>query len=101
MHRIVVCRIKRADVAYPNLVDDGPNSYFYDAESRLYKINSTDVQYAYDDAGRRIKRKITIGASTVTTYYVYGLTGLMSEFSTTTGASGAASTRNGRGCDAW
>jgi RHS repeat-associated protein len=70
-----------------NLQADGTGTYFYDAESRIYKINSTDVLYAYDYAGRRIKRKI----GSVTTYYVYGMTGLMSEFSTTSGASGAAS----------
>jgi YD repeat-containing protein len=71
-----------------NLTDDGPNNYFYDAENRLIQINSSDVQYAYDYAGRRIKR--TVGS--VTTYYLYGLTGLMSEFSTVSGVTTAAST---------
>ena len=61
-----------------NVTYDGSHHFYYDAENRLYKINSTDVEYAYDHAGRRIKRKV----GSVTTYYVYGLTGLMSEFST-------------------
>jgi RHS repeat-associated protein len=75
-----------------NLTYDGADHFYYDAENRLYKINSNDVLYAYDYAGRRIKRQITKDSNTVTTYYFYGLTGLMSEFSTTSGASGAAST---------
>jgi RHS repeat-associated protein len=71
-----------------NLTDDGPNTYTYDAENRLIQINSSENQYAYDYAGRRVKR--TTGG--VTTYYFYGLTGLTSEFSTETGVTGAAST---------
>jgi RHS repeat-associated protein len=75
-----------------NLIDDGSSPgghiYSYDAENRLIQIDSSSTQYAYDAGGRRVKRT----ANSVTTYYLYGLTGLMSEFSTASGASGAQST---------
>ena len=73
-----------------NLTNDGVggHNYTYDAENRLIQIDSSAIQYAYDYAGRRIKRTV----SGTTTYYFYGLTGLMSEFSTQSGPTGAAST---------
>jgi RHS repeat-associated protein len=71
-----------------NMTNDGSRTYTYDAENRLVQINSSNIQYAYDYAGRRIRRKV----GNVTTYYFYGLTGLTSEFSTVTGVAAAAST---------
>jgi len=70
-----------------NVTYDGTNHFYYDAENRLIQIDSTDYQYAYDYAGRRILRK----TGSVTTAYLYGLTGLLSEFSTTSGVTAAAS----------
>lgn len=76
-----------------NVTNDGTggHNYTYDAESRLIQIDSSSTQYAYDDAGRRVRRT----ANGVTTYSIYGLTGLLSEFATDTtlsSASAAAST---------
>ena len=71
-----------------NLTYDTARHYYYDAENRLKQIESSAIQYAYDYAGRRIKR--TVGGTT--TYYFYGLAGLISEFSTESGPTGAAST---------
>ena len=66
-----------------NVTNDTSHTYTYDAESRLIQIDSSSNQYAYDAAGRRVKRI----AGGVTTYYIYGLTGLLSEFSTDTSLS--------------
>jgi RHS repeat-associated protein len=70
-----------------NMTNDGVggHNYTYDAENRLVQVDSSAIQYAYDYAGRRIKK--TVGSTT--TYYFYGLTGLMSEFSTSTSPSNA------------
>jgi RHS repeat-associated protein len=56
----------------------GTAAFAYDGEGRLTAVNTNQVQYVYDYAGRRVKR-IT---AQETRYYVYGLTGLMSEFTT-------------------
>jgi RHS repeat-associated protein len=65
-----------------NMTNDGVggHNYTYDAENRLIQVDSGAIQYAYDYAGRRIKKT----SSGVSTYYFYGLTGLTSEFSTST-----------------
>lgn len=68
-----------------NLTYDGTYHYYYDAENRVCQIGSSAIAYAYDQAGRRIKK--TSGGST--TYYFYGLTGLMSEFTTSGSPSNA------------
>ena len=61
-----------------NRTTDGTNQLYYDGENRISAIGST-IHYAYDEQGRRFKKKLDGGD---TTYYLYGLTGLMSEFST-------------------
>src|SRR5437773_3928487 len=62
---------------------------FNDAENRIKKIDNGVVDFAYDSEGRQIRRTF-LGTST---YYLYGLTGLISEFTTTnTGASQASAT---------
>ena len=63
--------------------------YTYDTENRIKNIDNGVVDFAYDSEGRQIRRTF-LGTST---YYLYGLTGLISEFTTTnTGASQARST---------
>ena len=71
-----------------NVTNDGLHSYAYDGEGRIKYVDGGAVQFVYDGDGRRVKK---IAGST-TTYYFYGLTGLMSEFSTVAGPTSAAST---------
>jgi RHS repeat-associated protein len=72
-----------------NIIGDGSHNYTYDAEGRVKLIDGGTVQFDYDSEGRRIKKT----ASGTTTFYFYGLVGLMSEFTlTNTGAIQAAST---------
>jgi RHS repeat-associated protein len=56
----------------------GTAAFAYDGEGRLTAVNTDQVQYVYDYAGRRVKRM----TAQETRYDVYGLTGLMSEFTT-------------------
>jgi RHS repeat-associated protein len=49
-----------------NVTNDG-NTYAYDAENRIVKVNGTAAFYAYDSNNRRVRK--TIG--TVTTYYIW------------------------------
>jgi RHS repeat-associated protein len=49
-----------------NVTNDG-NTYAYDAENRIVKVNGTAATYAYDSANRRVKK--TVG--TTTTYYIW------------------------------
>jgi RHS repeat-associated protein len=72
-----------------NLLNDGLHNYTYDAESRMKLVDGGAVQFAYDGDGRRVEKTV----NGTTTYYIYGVTGLMSEFTTVdTGATQAAST---------
>jgi|HubBroStandDraft_5_1064220.scaffolds.fasta_scaffold03954_12 RHS repeat-associated protein len=61
-----------------NLLNDGFNSYAYDAENRIIQVNGGQTTYAYDANGQRI-RKVN-GA--VTAEYLYDLGGdLITELS--------------------
>jgi RHS repeat-associated protein len=44
-----------------NLLNDGPNSYTYDAENRIKSVNSGATTYTYDAEGRRVAK--TTGGS--------------------------------------
>ena len=75
-----------------NILTDGSHPLAYDGESRLKSVSSGGITYVYDGDGRRVKRIVSGGD---TTYYLYGLTGLLSEFSTSStdnNATAAAST---------
>jgi len=63
-------------------------SYAYDGEGRLKSVGGGTITYAYDGDGRMIKRTV----SSTPTYYLYGQSGLLSEFTTATGVTAAAST---------
>jgi YD repeat-containing protein len=74
-----------------NVTYDGLHHHYYDTQNHLIQVDSSAIQYAYDGAGRGIRK--TAGGTT--TFYFYGQTGLMSEFSTSTlpsSATQAAST---------
>jgi RHS repeat-associated protein len=65
----------------------GFDYFTWDAENRMTTVDTNAVVYKYDGMGRRVIRM----TATESTYYVYGLTGLMSEFVTlNTGAQQAA-----------
>src|SRR5204862_1793437 len=71
------------------ITNDGAHSYTYDAEGRITQVDGGAVTFGYDGDGRRVKK--TVGG--ITTIYLYGQTGLMSEFTTmNTGAQQAAMT---------
>jgi len=71
-----------------NVTNDGSgHTYAYDGENRIRQVDGGTIQYVYDGEGQRVKK--TVGSTT--TFYLYGLTGLMSEFSTTPGVTQAAS----------
>ena len=76
-----------------NVTSDAPGRFFvYDAENRIRRAHGSavqDTQYVYDASGRRVKKTNSSG----TTFYIYGLTGLLSEFTTVdTGATQASAT---------
>jgi RHS repeat-associated protein len=72
------------------VTNDGVNNYAYDGENRLKSVGGGAITYSYDGAGRMIKRT----TASVSTYYLYGQTGLLSEFTTASGytVTAAAST---------
>src|SRR5262249_50115132 len=82
----------RANFGYDpvgNVTNDGLHNYVYDAEGRITQIDGGLVVFGYDGDGRRVKKT----AGGVTTYYIYGQTGLLSEFTTANiGAAQAATT---------
>jgi len=72
-----------------DVTNDGVNSYAYDGEGRLKSVGGGAITYDYDGDNQMIRRS----TSSLTTYYLYGQTGLLSEFSTVnSGATAAAST---------
>jgi hypothetical protein len=72
-----------------NQTNDGLHNYSFNAENQITQMDAGAAVYAYDGEGRRMKK--TVGSET--TYFFYGVGGLLCEFSTTnTGATQAAST---------
>jgi len=72
-----------------NQTNDGIHSYGFNAENQITQMDGAAAEYAYDGDGRRMKKKV----GTETTYYFYGVPGLLCEFTTTnTGTTQAAST---------
>ena len=72
-----------------NVTNDGLHTYLYDAEGQITSVDGGAVTFGYDTEGRRVKKT----ASSQTTYYFYGRTGLLSEFTTVnTGTTQAQST---------
>jgi RHS repeat-associated protein len=72
-----------------NQTNDGSHSYTFNAENQITQMDGGAAVYGYDGEGRRMKK--TVGSET--TYYFYGVGGLLCEFTTTnTGATQAAST---------
>ena len=68
-----------------NVLNDTVHNYAYDGESRMVQGDGGPIAYGYDFAGRRVTR--TVGGQT--TYYLYGIGGLLSEFTTAdTGVTG-------------
>jgi len=64
-----------------NLLNDGVNSYAYDAEGRIKTVNSATA-YTYDGGGQRIRK--LVGENT---RFVYGIGGeLVAEFDGTNGS---------------
>ncbi|MFT3779453.1 MAG: RHS repeat-associated core domain-containing protein [Ottowia sp.] len=66
----------------------GTKDYGYSAAERLIKYSNTpqgqstaslEASYRYDPLGRRIAKSVKEGATTATTYFVYGDNGLMGE----------------------
>ncbi|MFT3779660.1 MAG: RHS repeat-associated core domain-containing protein [Ottowia sp.] len=66
----------------------GTKDYSYSAAERLIKYSNTpqgqstaslEASYRYDPLGRRIAKSVKEGATTATTYFVYGDNGLMGE----------------------
>ena len=51
-----------------NLLNDGQNTYTYDAEGRIKSINNGAVQYVYDAEGNRVAKLNSSG--TVTSVYI-------------------------------
>jgi YD repeat-containing protein len=71
---------------FGNVTNDGVSSYAYNADNQMVSKGGGTVTYGYDGDGRRITKT----AGGVTTFYLYGMTGLMSEFTTATGPQQAA-----------
>jgi RHS repeat-associated protein len=75
--------------AVGNQTNDGLHNYTFNAENQITQMDGGAAVYAYDGEGRRMKK--TVGSET--TYYFYGVGGLLCEFTTAnTGATQAAST---------
>jgi len=72
-----------------NQTNDGLHNYTFNAENQMTQMDGGTAVYAYDGEGRRMKK--TVGSET--TYYFYGVGGLLCEFTTTNiGATQASST---------
>ena len=72
-----------------NLTNEGTggHTYTYNGQNQITRIDgSGSDNYIYDGEGRRAKK--TIGG--VSTFYFYGPGGIISEFSTTSGSTGAS-----------
>jgi len=72
-----------------NLTNEGTggHTYTYNGKNQITRIDgSGSDNYIYDGEGRRAKK--TIGG--VSTFYFYGPGGIISEFTTTSGATGAS-----------
>ena len=65
-----------------NLLDDGRNTYTYDAEGRIVTLNGQPT-YIYDAEGRRVAK---YAGSTITAQYLLGLGGEQVTELTGTGA---------------
>ena len=75
-----------------NVTNDGgsptPHTYTYNGKNQITRIDGSSTDnYLYDGEGRRMKK--TIGGAS--TFYFYGPGGIISEFTTTTGATAASS----------
>jgi RHS repeat-associated protein len=73
-----------------NLTNEGTggHTYTYNGKNQITQVdNGGTATYMYDGEGRRVKK--TVGS--VSTFYFYGPGGIISEFSTTSGATGASS----------
>jgi hypothetical protein len=72
-----------------NQTNDGNHTYSFNAENQITQMDGGAAIYGYDGEGRRMKK--TLGSET--TYFFYGVGGLLCEFSTTnSGATQAAPT---------
>jgi RHS repeat-associated protein len=68
-----------------NVTNDTIHNYAYDGESRMVQGDGGAIVYGYDFAGRRVRKTV----EGQTTFYLYGIGGLLSEFTTAdTGATG-------------
>jgi RHS repeat-associated protein len=73
-----------------NQTNDGLHNYTFNAENQITQMDGGAATYAYDGEARRMKKYVL--ATNETTYYFYGVGGLLCEFTTTnTGATVAAS----------
>jgi len=71
-----------------NVTNDASHTYTFNGKNQITQVDSgSTATYAYDGEGRRAKR--TTGG--VTTYYFYGPGGIISEFTTASGATAASS----------
>jgi len=72
-----------------NQTNDGLHNYIFNAENQITQMDGGSAAYGYDGEGRRMKKIVGLE----TTYYFYGVGGLLCEFTTTnTGATQASST---------
>jgi len=72
-----------------NLTNEGTggHTYTYNGKNQITQVDSgSGATYMYDGEGRRVKRTV----NSVSTFYFYGLGGIISEFSTTGVATGAS-----------
>src|SRR5206468_8021629 len=61
-----------------NQTNDGLHNYTFNAENQITQTDGGAASYAYDGEGRRMKKTY----NGETTYYFYGQSGLISEFTT-------------------
>ena len=68
-----------------NQLNDGLHNYSFNADNQITQMDAGTASYAYDGEGRRIKKTY----NGETTYYFYGLPGLLCEFTTSNAISTA------------
>jgi RHS repeat-associated protein len=68
-----------------NETNDGSHTYTFNADNRITQMDAGAAVYVYDGEGRRMKK--TVGSES--TYYFYGLGGLLCEFTSSNAISTA------------